>query len=139
MNLWSEIKTWKQEQFTRYEVAWIRYVSPDGHTTVEAAASSSIGYGASIGDGASIGYGASIGKDELWMCIGPLGSEGRTLTIVRGKNGVSCYTGCFAGTDAEFLAAVAKKHGDRPLGVGYKKALEFAKAQFASKTGKEAQ
>jgi hypothetical protein len=95
----------------------------------------SIGYQASIGDGASIGYGASIGKSEQWVSIGPLGSDGRTLTIVSGKQGVRCYTGCFAGTDAEFLAAVKSKHGDGPNGVAYRAALRFAKATFARKEG----
>ena len=90
----------------------------------------SIGDGAIIGDRANIGDGASIGRGDIWRCIGPLGSGGRTLTVTSGANGIWCYTGCFAGPAEEFLAAVESKHGDSTLARGYKAALTFAEEQF---------
>ena len=89
-----------------------------------------IGDGAIIGDTASIGDGASIGRGDIWRCIGPLGSGGRTLTVTSGANGIWCYTGCFAGTAEEFLAVVESTHGDSALARGYKAALVFAEEQF---------
>ena len=134
MKTWQEILKLKKEVFLRFGVEFARYT--DDSFSVEVALSArigdraSIGTGARIGDGASIGDRASIGKSDRWCSLGPLGSDGRMLTVVCSKKSIRCYTGCFTGTDAEFLKAVKIKHGDSPLGVEYRAALAYAVAKM---------
>jgi hypothetical protein len=67
----------------------------------------------------------------MWISVGPLGADDRTLTIAKSKGVTRCWTGCFGGTKDEFLAAVETKHGDSVFGRGYRAALAFAESQFA--------
>ena len=162
------IQTWATESFTRLGVEWRRFKSPQGES-VEVAATArvsirasigcgaiigyrasigrgaiigdraSIGYRAIIGCGASIGDGVSIGCGDQWVTVGPLGRDGRMLTIVCRDGATHFYTGCFGGDRAEFEAAIEATHGDNDHGVAYRRAVAYADAVFGiePKSGRE--
>ncbi len=83
-----------------------------------------IGAWASIGDGATVCDGARVGAHAIvcagatvattgdCLMIGPLGSRNAMLTATRHGGEIRIATGCFAGSLAEFRAAVAATHGD---------------------------
>ena len=96
--------------------------------------------GASLGganlDGAYLG-GASLGGDTKLtgprpiVMMGPIGSRNDTLTVFRTDAGLRVQTGCFFGTDAEFLAGVAETHGDSRHGSDYRAALALTVQMLA--------
>jgi hypothetical protein len=49
-------------------------------------------------------------RNDLYV-IGPIGSEGGTLTVYKTKSGIGVTRGCFSGTLDEFEAAVKETHG----------------------------
>ena len=57
--------------------------------------------------------------------IEPIGSRGDTLVWNIRQGTIWFYTGCFGGTEAEFLAAVEKEHGDNEHGRAYRAAVEL--------------
>ena len=91
--------------------------------------------GASLG-GAYLG-GASLGGDTKLtgprpiVMMGPIGSRNDTLTVFRTDAGLRVQTGCFFGTDAEFLAGVAETHGDSRHGSDYRAALALTVQMLA--------
>jgi pentapeptide repeat protein len=68
-------------------------------------------------------YGADLGGADLGahviLQIGPVGSRRDYLTYCDGE----VRTGCFAGTLAEFAAAVEQTHGGNEHGVAYHAAI----------------
>jgi hypothetical protein len=60
-----------------------------------------------------------------------VGSESGTFTAYRREDGTLLISrGCFLGTDAEFLAAVAKRHGaDSKIGKEYALLVEVARSR----------
>ena len=63
--------------------------------------------------------------------MGPIGSRNDTLTVFRTDAGLRVQTGCFFGTDAEFLAGVAETHGDSRHGSDYRAALALTVQMLA--------
>ena len=58
-----------------------------------------------------------------FVVIGPLGSRDAYLTWTRSDNCIA--TGCFRGTAAQFLVAVAATHGDNEHARAYRAAAAF--------------
>ena len=118
-----------------------RNISIGSYASIESGAR--IGSGASIESGARIGSGASIGSDAMIgsgarigsgttlngktdiIVISPIGSRNSALTgyIKEGKLVIS--TGCFLGTEDEFIEKLKITHGDNEHSVKYKSAIEF--------------
>ena len=63
--------------------------------------------------------------------MGPIGSRNDTLMVFRTDAGLRVQTGCFFGTDAEFLARVAETHGRSRHAADYEAAMRFAVASLA--------
>ena len=90
----------------------------------------------------TIGGHARIAFPCDYAFIGPLGSNGRPLLVnADALHGIAYSTGCFHGNEAQFRAAIKRKHGDRILGKQYKAAIEFVKMTVKpyKKTKKEKQ
>ena len=65
------------------------------------------------------------------VMMGPIGSRNDTLMVFRTDAGLRVQTGCFFGTDAEFLARVAETHGRSRHAADYEAAMRFAVASLA--------
>lgn len=82
---------------------------------------------------AAVNHNANIAKDavisdaEHFIVIGPIGSEGGTLTIYRTENDVGINRGCFTGTLDEFEEAVKHTHGKSIYGKEYKLIIKLAR------------
>ena len=88
-------------------------------------------YGADL-RGANL-YGAFIQGHKLKMTpiqINPIGSRNDSLFIFNTEDGIFVKTGCFFGSDEEFLKAVAKKHQDNKHSKQYQNAIMLAKISF---------
>jgi len=60
-----------------------------------------------------------------------VGSENGTLTVYRCEKGLGVTRGCFTGTDAEFLEAVAAHHGtESKIGREYRLLIEVARSRL---------
>jgi hypothetical protein len=66
-------------------------------------------------------------SDIFWASI--VGSEGGTLTVMRGKDGLIVAHGCFCGSVEKFLEASAKKH-DEKIKREYELLIEVAKSRI---------
>ena len=100
-----------------------RNISIGSYASIESGAR--IGSGASIGSDARIGSGTTLnGKTDI-IVISPIGSRNSALTgyIKEGKLVIS--TGCFLGTEDEFIEKLKITHGDNEHSVKYKSAIEF--------------
>ena len=60
-------------------------------------------------DNARVCDNAMVAKTQHVLCIGPVGSSNRALTLFKCENDWKVSTGCFLGTLEEFKAAVSKK------------------------------
>jgi hypothetical protein len=76
--------------------------------------------------------GASIDKKWRVTTIAPIGSEHGQLCTIDNQDGrgIVYKRGCFVGTEAEFIAAIAKKHGGTAIEREYLAAIAFVKAKF---------
>ena len=81
--------------------------------------------------GAYLGGNAKLNGARPIVMMGPIGSRNDTLTVFRTDAGLRVQTGCFFGTDAEFLARVAETHGDTRHGSDYRAALALAVQMLA--------
>ena len=72
--------------------------------------------------GADLSWAILHGARNIWE-IGPIGSRNDILHANRHNDGLHYFTGCFGGTEAEFLAAVEKTHGDSRYGREYRAAV----------------
>ena len=100
-----------------------RNISIGSYASIESGAR--IGSGASIGSDTRIGSGTTLnGKTDI-IVISPIGSRNSALTgyIKEGKLVIS--TGCFLGTEDEFIEKLKITHGDNEHSVKYKSAIEF--------------
>ena len=86
--------------------------------------------GASL-DGAYLGGDTKLTGPRPIVMMGPIGSRNDTLTVFRTDAGLRVQTGCFFGTDAEFLAGVAETHGDSRHGSDYRAALALTVQMLA--------
>lgn len=69
-----------------------------------------------------------------YLTIGPLGSEGGTLTAFRTANGsVLCTKGCFLGPLEELGRMVRERHGDDRYGREYGLAIQLIRERFELK------
>lgn len=59
--------------------------------------------------------------------IGPIGSRGDQLIVFRTNNGLLVVTGCFTGSDDEFLSAVSATHRNNMHRRDYDAAIAFAR------------
>ena len=66
---------------------------------------------------------AQVEHPRDFVVIGPLGSRDAYLTWTRSDNCIA--TGCFRGTAAQFLVAVAATHGDNERARAYRAAAAF--------------
>lgn len=87
-------------------------------------------------DGAHLGGAYLDGDTKLTgarpiVMMGPIGSRNDTLMVFRTDAGLRVQTGCFFGTDAEFLARVAETHGRSRHAADYEAAMRFAVASLA--------
>ena len=91
--------------------------------------------GASLGGanlrGANLGGDTKLTGPRPIVMMGPIGSRNDTLTVFRTDAGLRVQTGCFFGTDAEFLAGVAETHGDSRHGSDYRAALALTVQMLA--------
>ena len=71
---------------------------------------------------------ANLSSANLLM-LGPIGSRAGTLYATWHKDDIHVRAGCFAGTLAEFAAAVEKTHGDNEHGRAYRAAIALIKAR----------
>ena len=85
--------------------------------------------GAYLG-GADLRDGTKLTGPRPIVTLGPIGSREDTLVVFHTDAGVRVQTGCFFGTDTEFLARVAETHGDTRHAVDYRAALDFAIASL---------
>ena len=74
---------------------------------------------------------ARVSGDNLWVISG-VGSERGTLTVVFGDP-IWVSRGCFAGSLADFAAAVEVKHRDSAYGVQYRAIIAMLRAVGATK------
>ena len=83
-------------------------------------------YGDAIVSGA-----ASVEKNDDIAWFYSVGSDRKTLTIYRTKNGqVELIRGCFQGSLKAFAAAVAERHGDSRYGLEYQALIAFLRERF---------
>jgi uncharacterized protein YjbI with pentapeptide repeats len=69
------------------------------------------------------------------LTIGPIGSRGAMLTVTKDDAGMlTVMTGCYRGTLDEFVAAVAKTHGDNDHGRAYAAAVSLIRATIGKET-----
>ena len=80
--------------------------------------------------GADLRDGTKLTGPRPIVTLGPIGSREDTLVVFHTDAGVRVQTGCFFGTDTEFLARVAETHGDTRHAVDYRAALDFAIASL---------
>jgi hypothetical protein len=75
---------------------------------------------------------ANIDKKWCITTISPIGSENGHLCTIDNQDGkgIIYNRGCFSGTEAEFIAAIAKKHGGTAIEREYLAAIAFVKANF---------
>ena len=80
---------------------------------------------------AKVGGDANITSNDDYCCFSCFGSENRTTTAYKEKDGhVEIICGCFQGTIGEFAARVEETHGDNKFGREYKAIIEVIKAKF---------
>lgn len=77
---------------------------------------------------ANIGGNSIVWNKYDYILITPIGSNGRSMTIVPGSDFIR--VGCFTGTKKEFLEAVRKKHGDNKYGRLYRDIIESVYANM---------
>ena len=81
-------------------------------------------YGNARVSGDALVYGnARVSCSRDYALIGPIGSREAFLTWTRSDNSIA--TGCFRGTVAEFLRAVADTHGDNEYARTYRALIAF--------------
>lgn len=101
----------------------------------------SFGQGCSFGWRCYFGAGCYFGKrcsfengyeaNELpFVRINNIGSRTDGCYIYNFKTGIYVRSGCFFGTEQEFIEAVEKKHAGTKYETQYKLALQLAKATF---------
>ncbi len=74
---------------------------------------------------------ARVSGDASIIWVSKVGSESGTLTVTHGKDGLVVTRGCFTGSDVEFVAAVAERHGaDSKIGREYALLIEFARLRL---------
>jgi hypothetical protein len=87
-------------------------------------------YGANL-SAANLRYaylvGANLRSARGIVAIGPVGSRGDLLYVVRHEHGLMYKTGCFWGDEETFLAAIEETHGDNQHARAYRAAVELAK------------
>lgn len=82
-------------------------------------------------DGAHLNGDTKLTGARPIVMMGPIGSRNDTLMVFRTDAGLRVQTGCFFGTDAEFLARVAETHGGSRHAADYEAAMRFAVASLA--------
>jgi len=70
---------------------------------------------------------AKIHKPNHYMCFQSFGSENRSTTVFRTKEGCAVLCGCFTGDLEDFSNAVNETHGDNQYGLEYKAIIEVIK------------
>src|SRR3990167_2327741 len=80
--------------------------------------------------GANLG-GANLGGAKDIISIGPIGSRGDILYVVKYGAGIMIKTGCFWGTLSEFETALSKMHGDNQHARAYRAAIALAQIAIA--------
>ncbi|HCM2250931.1 TPA: hypothetical protein N3C93_000600 [Salmonella enterica subsp. enterica serovar Agbeni] len=69
---------------------------------------------------------------EHYITVGPMGSEGGTLTAFRqADNSIVVTRGCFRGTIEEFVAAVIERHGETHYAAEYGIVIKLIEARLA--------
>ena len=82
-------------------------------------------------DNAKVSCDADISKTSNYMVVGPIGSRNDYTTFFKGEDGkIYVRCGCFRGNTDEFLAQVAKTHGDSKHAETYRMATKLAIAQI---------
>ncbi|ECK7390658.1 polymer-forming cytoskeletal protein [Salmonella enterica subsp. enterica] len=67
-----------------------------------------------------------------YITVGPIGSEGGTLTAFRqADNSIVVTRGCFRGTIEEFVAAVIERHGETHYAAEYGIVIKLIEARLA--------
>ena len=61
------------------------------------------------------------------ISIGPVGSRGDMMYVVKHEADIMIKTGCFWGTVSEFESAITKTHGDNAYARAYQAALALAR------------
>ena len=75
--------------------------------------------------------GANLGGAKDIISIGPIGSRGDILYVVKYGAGIMIKTGCFWGTLSEFETALSKMHGDNQHARAYRAAIALAQIAIA--------
>ena len=88
--------------------------------------------------GADLGGDLKLAGKRPALQIGPLGSRADTLLAFVTDQGLRIRAGCFFGTRDEFVAAVAKVHGDNVHAREYASALVMIDAHAAAWPADEA-
>ncbi len=81
--------------------------------------------------GADLRDDLKLAGDRAVLCIGPIGSVGRTIFAWITDKGLRIEAGCFFGTRDEFLAILAETHGDNEHAREYKAALTLIDTHVA--------
>ena len=89
---------------------------------------------AQISGNACVSNDANISSSFDYCTISSFGSEGRTTTFFKCKNGViKVNCGCFNGTINEFRDKVKETHGDNKYAQGYLKVADLIEWQLSDK------
>lgn len=108
----------REENLTHYGNAWV-----SGNAEVSG--------NAKVYGNARVFGDANITSNNDYCCFSCFGSENRTTTAYKTKDGhVEIICGCFRGTIGEFAARVEETHGDNKFGREYKAIIEVIKAKF---------
>ena len=73
---------------------------------------------------------AKVSSNEDFCGFQSFGSENRSTTAFKTKNGISVNCGCFTGTLKEFKEVVNEVHGDSKFGKEYKCMIKLIKIKL---------
>ena len=75
--------------------------------------------------GANLSETLKVKENGRHLFLGPIGSRKSQLFVVETESGLVFKTGCFCGTQKQFVKAVDNTHGDSTHGKNYMLAVDF--------------
>ncbi len=143
------MKQYTQQEFDNFPVINGRKQCPSGDYTLIRSFGERCSFGewCSFGEGCSFGERCSFGElcsfgdgcsfenghkanEVQFIRVNNIGSRGDGCYIYNFKDGVYVRSGCFFGTETEFVSAVENKHAGIKYETQYKLALQLAKVTF---------
>lgn len=137
------MKKYTQQDFDNFEIVDGYRQCPTGdYTDIKSFGEScSFGKWCSFGERCSFGEQCSFGEScsfeglefttkNYFLRVSNIGSRGDGCYIFNAKSGIYIRSGCFFGTEKEFMKAVEETHKGTKHEKTYKLAIEMAKIQF---------